>query len=363
MKKLSLLLGIVLAAFVVNAQDTTKVKVDHESNNITINIDLDEILNSVEDGIVKMQDVITEKQAEVDVWNKQIYAYTEEPDGEDVYEKQIDSLDELIHVNEEIIEDLNEAIVELSEEMDELKIELQEELSDIHVNIGDFDDDDDDNDCKGKKHKKFKGHWSGMTFGVNTFVDNTYSLNLPGESDYMTSLINKSWEYSINPLQFSIPFFNRYVGAVTGLGFSFNNYELIQNVNLGVDVNGLLTNTLSDVVYDKNRFKTFNMNVPLLIEFQIPVNKKDRRIFIGAGVIGTMNLGAKMKTVYKDGNTVVKYKDKSSNWPVTQFSYQGTARVGYNDWYLFANYNFLPLFDQNKGPEVYPVSAGVGFRF
>ena len=142
-------------------------------------------------------------------------------------------------------------------------------------------------------------------------------------------------------------------GAVTGVGFSFNNYELVNNVTLEVDADGNLTHTLSAIYYDKNRFKTFNLNVPLIIEFQIPVNKKDKRMFIGAGVIGTMNLSGKMKTVYTDGNSTIKYKDKSSNWPLSQFSYQATARVGYDAWYIFANYAMMPLFDQTK-PVVYP---------
>ena len=163
-------------------------------------------------------------------------------------------------------------------------------------------------------------------------------------------------------MQFSIPFFNRYVGAVTGLGISFNNYELVQNINLLVDDQGNLAYNQADITFEKNRFKTVNLNAPLILEIQIPVNKKNERLFISGGVIGTMNLSGKMKHVYSDGNSKIKYKDKTSNWPLTQFSYQATARVGFEDWYLYANYSLMSLFEQNLGPELYPVSAGLGFR-
>lgn len=359
MKKLALLLGIVFGITFTFAQDTNKIEVDVPG--VHINIDLDEILRSVEESVIKMEELVSEKQAEVDKWNDQIYVYSE---NEDENEERIDSLDHLVEINEEVIEELNEAIEELIEEMDELEIELAEGLEELeNINIDIDMDDFDDFEFSKKKKKKFKGHWAGMSLGINTFVTNDYSFSLPAESDYMSTVINKSLEYSFNPVQFSIPFFNRYVGAVTGLGMTFNNYELVQNIKLDVDANGDMIYIPSDVAYDKNKFKTFNLTAPLLLEFQIPVNKKDKRIFLAAGVIGSMNLTGKMKVVYNDGNSKIKYKDKSSNWPLTTFSYHGTARVGYNDWYLFANYSFLPLFEETKGAEVYPVTAGVGFRF
>jgi len=134
---------------------------------------------------------------------------------------------------------------------------------------------------------------------------------------------------------------------------------------LAVDVDGRLTNVELDqsIEYRINKFKTISLNAPLMIEFQVPVNKNYKRIFVGTGVIGGVNIQGKMKTAYKDGNSKIKNKDKYSNWPITKFNYQATARLGYDDWYLYANYSLTPLFEDNLGPQIYPISAGIGFRF
>ncbi len=367
MKTISILIaGLLLFLVQIKGQDTNKVSVE-KNNVISVNveIDVDEIIKTIEENKLKMEEIIYEKQAEIDKLIDEIYELTSKPDGENVYENQIDSLDSLIDVNEMIIEDINEAMEELSEEMEDLAEEIEElniEMSNIEVDDNYYFDDDDD-DKKSKKEKKFKGHYSGLQLGLNSYVDGNKSLNLPVESEFMTVHTNKSWQFDFNPLQFSIPFFNRYVGAVTGLGFSFNNYELLQNVLLGVDAYRNLTYSLGTFTYTKNRFKTASLNIPLIIEFQIPVSKSDKRIFLGAGVIGSLNLAGRMKTTYFDGQTEIIYKDKISNWPISTFSYQATARFGYDQWYLFANYSLVPLFENNKGPELYPVSAGIGLRF
>jgi hypothetical protein len=45
------------------------------------------------------------------------------------------------------------------------------------------------------------------------------------------------------------------------------------------------------------------------------------------------------------------------------FNYSATARVGYENYYFYANYEIMPLFEKNLGPEIYAVSAGIGISF
>ena len=348
MKKLKLLLGMLLTSVIVFGQYTN-------TTTTYLNNELQQGIDAIQESIDEMQEIINEKQIEIDNFSSEQLELS--------IERKIDSLEFLIDINEDIIEDLEEA----QEDLEEAAEELLDAISEIDIDIDncdyDYDYDYDCDDDGSRKKKKFKGHWAGMQFGLNSYVSPSNTLSLPTNSDFMATQLNKSWEFSINPLQFSIPFFNRYVGAVTGAGFTFNNYELVQNVNLVVDNDGVLAYNQSDFTFEKNRFKMINLNVPFLIEIQIPVNKKDERMFISGGVIGTMNLDGTMKLVYNDGNSKIKYKDKISNWPLTQFSYQATARVGYDDWYIYANYSLMSMFEQNKGPELYPVSAGIGFRF
>lgn len=353
---------------------TTKAQND---STIVINIDIDSIIttigvSSIEVGIDNVNKVIKNQQLQIDKLYLDIDSLGSDPNVD--YSDKIDSIEYLIEIKEDLIDDMEDVISDLEDAKEDIADAIEDVADaiddidniDIEISLPDYDDlygNLDVDDLKSRKRKKFKGHWAGMNLGVNAFSTADYSLVLPLEAKFMSVDYTRSREFSINPFQLSIPFFNRYVGAVTGLGFTFDNYELEQNVLLDVDLNGNIVPLNSDITYQKNRFKTASITVPLMLEFQIPVNKKDKRLFVAGGVIGGFNASAKMKTVYNDDNSKTKYKDKSSDWPMNKFFYQATARVGYDDWYLYANYSLMPLFESNKGPEIYPVTAGVGFRF
>ena len=70
-----------------------------------------------------------------------------------------------------------------------------------------------------------------------------------------------------------------------------------------------------------------------------------------------------MKYVYYQHNSLMKIKDKATLFPVNRYSYALTARMGFDNTYFYVNYNMLPLFEGGKGPELYPVSAGIGLTF
>ncbi|MBN2663390.1 MAG: outer membrane beta-barrel protein [Bacteroidales bacterium] len=363
MKKIILLtIGLLfMLSGAIKAQHDSTIVIDINIDSLTNNIGV----NTIQTGINNINKVIENQQLQIDDLYAEIDALGTDPNVD--YSDKIDSIEQIIEIKEDFIDDMQDVISDLEDAQEDIADAIDEIGSiDIHVSLPDYDDlygDLDVDDLSPRKEKKFKGHWAGLNLGVNAFFTSDYSLNLPLDAKFMSVDYTRSREFSINPFQLSIPFFNRYVGAVTGLGFTFNNYELEQNVLLDVDQNGNIVSLNSDISYQKNRFKTASITVPLMLEFQIPVNKKDRRLFVAGGVIGGFNASAKMKSVYTDGNSKIKYKDKSSDWPMTKFYYQATARVGYNDWFLYANYSLMPLFEKNSGPEIYPVTAGVGFRF
>ncbi len=391
MKKLLLLtLGILIFAF-AQAQDSTavsqkdngssvdSVKIKIGDQNITIISKEDKLqngLNNLQKGLDDFNSKINEKRQEIEIWTdsiKRLSVYIKQNGDNSSYKIVIDSLNDLIDADEDIVDALTDGIDEINESIKSISKQLYN-LKKKNNNNNNYEysyndnNNSDNEDYNTKKHghrrKSFTGHWASVDFGLNSYTTKNYSLNLPAESDFMSVNLIQSREFSINPLQYSIPFFNKYFGAVVGLGFSFNNYELLQNVKLSVNSQGSLTSELdTDITYKKNRFKTINLTAPLLIEIQIPVNKADDRIFISAGVIGSLNLNSKMKYVYYYKNTKIKYKDKSALWPVNQWNYAATVRVGVNKTYFYANYNLMPLFIAGKGPEIYPVSAGIGFSF
>ena len=192
-------------------------------------------------------------------------------------------------------------------------------------------------------------------------------MNLPAGGEYMNLYDNKSYSFSLNFIQFSIPLFSKYIGLVTGLGVEWNNYYLKENIDLFEDANNdyMLSYTEIDPLvtkYTKNIFKLTYLNVPLLLEFQIPISSKGKRLNIGFGVIGGLNIQSKFKKVWEEAGEKQK-KKLNEDYQVNPFQYEATARFGYGPFQLFANYSFAPLFEDNKGPELYPFTAGLRLNF
>ncbi len=373
MKKIIVLsFFIVLGIISVFAQDTLKVSQTQSQ--------LEKSIENLQTGLENFQNQVSIKQNEVEIWTDSVKFLTTSFNNtkDEKFKILADSLQQLIDANKQKIEALNNGIQQITESIIDLNNQIANvdnvdidtsysaEADGHHNNYYDdyFDDtysyDDPDDDFSIHQKRKFRGHWFGISLGVNSYIDDFEDFNLNSENNYMSVKMSKSFEFSANPLQFSLPFFNRYVGAVTGIGFTMNNYELAQNIDLPIDADGVIQPVFSNFNYTKNRFKTTSLTIPLLIEFQIRTNDKDKRLFLTVGVIGSYNIQRKMKFLYYDDNKQIKYKDKTTSWPVNKFNYSGTVRLGYRYFYLFANYSFLPLFMEGQGAQINPISGGLG---
>ncbi len=232
-----------------------------------------------------------------------------------------------------------------------------------------------------KKPKKRRNHWAGLDLGINGFMTSGGSFDLSNPAhfeqtnpqsvtQFMELNYSKSWTFSVNFLEFFIPIKEHHFGFVTGLGTEWNNYELKHNVRLtpfgGSEVFssanayeerytwGEIDTTLS---YSKNRFKTWFINAPFLLELNTGQDKR-RSFHLSAGAILGYNLQTKMKYVFNENGDKRKEKDKDS-FNTNPFRASLTARVGYSWFTVFATYALTPLFENGRGPELYPFTVGV----
>ncbi len=218
----------------------------------------------------------------------------------------------------------------------------------------------DDWDIEFNHKPTFRGHFSGVEFGVNGFVDKNQSLTMKNEMAWLDLKQARSWNINLNFMQYSIGFGTDKIGLVTGMGLEFNNYHFSNPISLKVE-NGI---TVADSSYiagnfdvQKTKLSTTHLTIPLLLEFQIPTGEHGHRIYISGGVIAGLRIGAHTKVIYEDGG---RKKDKNrEDFNLSTFRYGFTARVGYRGLKLFANYYPVPLFEIGKGPEVYPFSVGL----
>jgi hypothetical protein len=211
---------------------------------------------------------------------------------------------------------------------------------------------------KNKKDKKdgFNGHWEGVEFGFNGFDKPDYSMYNSIPQDFMALNQGKSVEFNLNFYELNIGLAKNYVGLVSGMGLSFNSYRFDNPFTLEKTANRTEPVLLNSENLAKTKLAVSYINVPLLLEFQIPVNEKKDRLFINAGLVGGVKIGSHTKVKYGDNKEKVR-----SGFNMNSFKYAAAARIGYKDVSLFATYSLTPLFQAGKGPELTPFSIGISF--
>ncbi len=364
MKRTGLLLSyLLLSVIIINAQkDTTKIKlgdtkiiiIDNQGDND------DSELEKLEKGKEKFEKLIEEKEKEKENALKEL----------ELVEKQLSESSD-----EEILKKLEEDLAK----QEAIRLELDKELKALEKGVHDIEaeienedwkeDDDDDFDWDSDNDdwysdwdnlslfcnkNKFRGHWAGFELGLNNYVNEDNKTTLGPDDQLFELNPEKSWVFTLNFMQFSIPF-SKSVGLVTGMGSTWNNYHFRNNVNIYEDNNGIIVaEPETELDYSKNALNLWYITIPLIFEFQIPVNKKNQGVHVGFGVVGAVKLNSKI--VQKYGGTKRK---QHSDFQIPGLKYGLTARVGYRFIKLFVNYDPVPLFKEDRGPKVFPVSAGI----
>lgn len=212
---------------------------------------------------------------------------------------------------------------------------------------------------KGKHRKnpdRFQGHWEGIEFGFNSFAKADYGMYAPAFDNFMSLNQGKSLEFDFNFYELNIGLAKNYVGLVSGMGLSFNNYRFQNPFTLKREQNMTVPVALDPENLSKTKLAVSYLTVPLLLEFQIPVNNNEGRLFINGGIVGGVKIGSHTKVKYGDN----KEKDRSG-FNLNSFNYAATARIGYKDICLFAKYSLTPLFEDDKGPDLTPFTIGISF--
>ena len=211
---------------------------------------------------------------------------------------------------------------------------------------------------KNRKEKKgkFNGHWEGIEFGFNALGKPDYSMYNSADKDFMSLNQGKSMEFDFNFYELNIGLVKSYIGLVSGMGLSFNDYRFENSYTLKKGPEMTEPVLLSYDNLSKTKLAVSYLNVPLLLEFQIPVNQNEGRLFVNAGLIGGVKIGSHTKV--KHGDT--KDKDRSG-FNINSFKYDATARIGYKDISLFAKYSLTSFFESGKGPALTPFTIGISF--
>lgn len=210
-----------------------------------------------------------------------------------------------------------------------------------------------------KKQPRFDGHWAGFDIGVNGYFTADNKIGVPDEADFMSLNYQKSINVHINFFEQNFNLINNHLGLVTGLGLEYNNYRFDDNVRIDPSAENFVG------VFDENPDKDFiksklvvnYLNIPLLLEYQTNSRSNKKSFHISAGVVGGLRIGSHTKIVYEDGG---KHKSKDrDDFHLHPFKASAMVRIGWGKINIYGSYSLLEMFENNKGPELYPFSVGI----
>ena len=157
---------------------------------------------------------------------------------------------------------------------------------------------------------------------------------------------------------FNIGFTQRF-GIVSGVGLTFNGYRFNGNNSITRGENGVIVPVYpaQGIVYKKSKLNTGYVNIPVMLQVQIPTSNNRKMVNIGGGAVGAVKLWSKTKTVWNDGG---KRKEKENNdFSLNVLRWGPTARVGYGNIQIYGTAYQTPMFQKGKGPELYPYEVGI----
>ena len=210
----------------------------------------------------------------------------------------------------------------------------------------------------------FNPHWAGLEVGMNMFHSTDYSVYngseyaLYSNNEFFDLIPGKSLTWNLNFAEWAFKNEANNFGLVTGLGFSFSDFTFDRAITIEKD-NG--SGMIVPVPLDPNGLKKSKLTMtyltaPLMLEVKTPLRMGGSKLYLAGGVIGGLNIGSHTKYKYKND----KEKNKG-NFYLNTFKYDLTGRIGFGDFCVFVNYSMTPLFEDGRGPELYPIMFGISF--
>ncbi len=197
---------------------------------------------------------------------------------------------------------------------------------------------------KPKFVKKSKFNF-GITFsrfdlGFSRLIDNgSFTLSAPNK--FLDYKGGKTSYVGFDVLQMGYRF-NPYFKIYLAGGFDWTLIRLRQNITIQENAS-TLTYTTDNVSYDKNRFSSSYLRIPLAFDFRTKDNKKGNKFHITAGPEIGFLLNGKVKQISSDFGKKKFY----DNYHFNQFRYGGYLRAGYKSTGLFVKYYGNGMFENS----------------
>lgn len=217
-------------------------------------------------------------------------------------------------------------------------------------------------DDKKEKKKKFDGSWDGLSLNANGALTYDNKFTFPEEMRFIELDYAKSISAAFNFAELDFGFGKKQmIGITTGLGIQWNRYGIKNTYEIKYNEDEIYGDTSAiGRNYSKNVLKATYLTMPFLLEFQAG-KKKNKMFRMSVGVIGGYKIGSRLKQEYEYEGRDYEFKTKG-HYHFNPFQVYATARIGYGDVSLFANYGLTRIFEEGRGPQLYPVQFGLHFN-
>lgn len=198
---------------------------------------------------------------------------------------------------------------------------------------------------------------SRFDLGFSKLVDNG-SFTLSDQNSFLDYHGWKTSTVGFDILQFGYRFNSNFKIYLSG-GFDWTHIRLRRDITIRKDAPTLQYDE-SDIDFDKNRFSSTYIRLPLSFEWRSKDDDNGKKFRIIAGPDFGFLINGKVKQK-SDENGKQKFND---NYHFTKFRYGGFVRLGYGSTGLFAKYYLNDMFENSPAQEgLQNMSFGVSFGF
>ncbi|MES2278912.1 MAG: outer membrane beta-barrel protein [Bacteroidota bacterium] len=218
-------------------------------------------------------------------------------------------------------------------------------------------------DSTSKKRSKAPGFSMGLTFsrfdlGLTALIDNG-STRLSPQNEFLRYRSWKTSNVGFDVFQAGYRFTPAFKMYVAG-GFDWELIRLREDITIQrtPDMSGLKY-TKDPIDYDKNRFSSAYLRIPIMFDFRSNDDKDGKKWHYVLGPeLGVLLTGRVKQISDENGKQKMNY-----DYHFTKFRYGAVLRVGHGSSGLFAKYYFNDMFntDAQKGLKNASIGFTVGF--
>lgn len=232
------------------------------------------------------------------------------------------------------------------------------------------------------RKKKFNGNWGGVDIGLNGYLTPDFNMSFDKANDYLALQMEKSINLNVNIYEQNISLSKRNnMGLVTGLGLTWNNYRFSNTTFLTNDSSSIQGYYMKDVSVRKSKLTAFYLTVPLFYEIQTMQENRNHRFHFAVGALISARLSTHTKIYFNESNATFRLTDPATgetiqtrttpsggsrnivkdfnSYHLAPFKFDVSVRFGYGIINLYATYSLNTMFQKDRGPELYPFSAGI----